>query len=143
MLARTWRIAALSFCAFLLPACDQISERAGFPDPAKVEDEGKAIGGACRHAGRGLEDCYRLNPEAGKSAVYAGWKEMNEYMVKNNMQAVEPTILPEPETPKKKKKSKDAEEGDATSEDGEKKSTAKSKSDTPGEDAEATPTKEH
>ncbi len=40
----------------LLPAwlvgCDQISERAGFPDPSKVEADGKAIGGACRHACR-------------------------------------------------------------------------------------------
>ncbi len=82
----------------LLPAwlvgCDQISERAGFPDPSKVEADGKAIGGACRHAGRGLEDCYRLNKGASKAAVYAGWKEMNEYMVKNNMQTVEPNLSP-------------------------------------------------
>lgn len=83
---------------FLLPAllggCDQISERAGFPDPNKVEADGKAIGGACRHAGRGLEDCYRLNKSASKAAVYAGWKEMNEYMAKNNMQTVEPSVTP-------------------------------------------------
>lgn len=99
------RLALIAACILLLPGCDQISERAGFPDPGKLEAEGKAIGGACRHAGRGLEDCYRLNKEAAKSAVYAGWKEMNEYMVKNNMQAVEPTILPESEKlPKKKKK---------------------------------------
>lgn len=78
----------------LLAGCDQISERAGFPDPAKVEADGKAIGGACRHAGRGLEDCYRLNKGASKSAVFAGWKEMNEYMLKNDMQAVEPSIGP-------------------------------------------------
>lgn len=82
----------------LLPAClagcDQLSERAGFPDPAKQEADGKAIGGACRHAGRGLEDCYRLNKGASKAAIYAGWKEMNEYMAKNNMQTVEPSLSP-------------------------------------------------
>ena len=78
----------------LLAGCDQISERAGFPNPAKMEADGKAIGGACRHAGRGLEDCYRLNKAASKAAIYAGWKEMNEYMAKNNMQEVEPTISP-------------------------------------------------
>ncbi len=83
---------AIILSSMLLTGCDQLSERAGFPDPAKIEAEGKAIGGACRHAGRGLEDCYRLNKEASKSAVYAGWKEMNEYMVKNNMQAVKPSI---------------------------------------------------
>jgi hypothetical protein len=83
-------IALLAAGIMLLQGCDQIYERAGFPDPARIEAEGKAIGGACRHAGRGLEDCYRLNKDASKSAVYAGWKEMNEYMVKNNMQAVDP-----------------------------------------------------
>jgi hypothetical protein len=85
-----WLISVLF--AGMLSGCDQISERAGFPDPVKIEAEGKAIGGACRHAGRGLEDCYRLNKLAQKAAVYAGWKEMNEYMLKNNMQAVTPAI---------------------------------------------------
>ncbi len=88
---------AIIVACMLLAGCDQISERAGFPDPARIEAEGKAIGGACRHAGRGLEDCYRLNKEASKSAVYAGWKEMNEYMVKNNMQAVTPSIPVKPD----------------------------------------------
>lgn len=77
-----------------LTGCDQLSERAGFPNAAKVEAEGKAIGGACRHAGRGLEDCYTLNPTASKSAIYEGWKEMNEYMAKNGMQAIPPQIEP-------------------------------------------------
>jgi hypothetical protein len=97
---------AIIIACMLLAGCDQLSERAGFPDPAKIEAEGKAIGGACRHAGRGLEDCYRLNKEASKSAVYAGWKEMNEYMVKNNMQAVIPSIPAKPDFfPRLKKKS--------------------------------------
>jgi hypothetical protein len=93
----------------LLAGCDQLAERAGLPDPAKIEADGKAIGGACRNAGRGLEDCYRLNKESSKAAVFAGWKEMNEYMLKNNMQTIEPTIPPEFGLPlKKKKKAEDA-----------------------------------
>lgn len=106
-----WPLSVIAACTFLLTGCDQLSERAGFPDPVRLEAEGKAIGGACRHAGRGLEDCYRLNKEASKPAIYAGWKEMNEYMVKNNMQAVTPTIPPEVLEPKKKKR-KTAEESD-------------------------------
>jgi hypothetical protein len=105
--------------ALLLAGCDQMMERAGFPDPVRMEAEGKAIGGACRHAGRGLEDCYRLNPEASKAAVYAGWKEMNEYMAKNNIAAVEPTIPPDalkPAAAKKKSKKADAEEDGAAAE---------------------------
>ncbi|MDO9225349.1 MAG: hypothetical protein Q8M09_18470 [Pseudomonadota bacterium] len=109
----------------LLTGCDQLKERAGIHDPARVEAEGKAIGGACRHAGRGLEDCYQLNPEASIPAIYAGWKEMTEYMAKNNIEAVEPTILPEAlkppaPAPKKKRKKADAEENDAPAPDKEK-----------------------
>ncbi len=118
----------------LLAGCDQISERAGFPDPAKMEADGKAIGGACRHAGRGLEDCYRLNKAASKAAIYAGWKEMNEYMAKNNMQEVEPTISPLAQEAAKMKESsghgeKDAgKEGDKKADKkGEKKSEAPAK----------------
>lgn len=100
----------LFLAVLLLAGCDQLKERAGIPDPVRVEAEGKAIGGACRHAGRGLEDCYRLNPEASKPAIYAGWKEMNEYMAKNNITAVEPTIPPlalmPPEPPAKKQTKK-------------------------------------
>lgn len=112
------RLALFTAGIFLLSGCDQLSERAGFPNPARIEAEGKAIGGACRHAGRGLEDCYRLNKEGSKPAIYAGWKEMNEYMAKNSMQAVEPTIPPEqfslPLLKKKKKKSDDTTDSEAT-----------------------------
>ncbi|MEW5770634.1 MAG: hypothetical protein AB1831_09755 [Pseudomonadota bacterium] len=82
-----------------LLGCDQLKERAGIHDPAKIEAEGKAIGSACRHAGWGIEDCFRLNPEASKPAMFAGWKEMNEYMLKNNMEAVAPTIPPDGQPP--------------------------------------------
>jgi len=79
----------------VLAGCDMLKDRMGVPDRARIEAEGKAIGGACRHAGRGLEDCYRLNPRAGKADIFAGWKEMNEYMIKNNMQAVPPELAAE------------------------------------------------
>ncbi|MFA5081040.1 MAG: hypothetical protein WC474_00670 [Hydrogenophilaceae bacterium] len=84
---------AIAIAAALLPmlaGCDQLKERMGLPDPAKQEAEGKAVGSGCRHAGRGLEDCYKLNPYSEKSAIFAGWKEMNEYMLKNSMQSVPP-----------------------------------------------------
>ncbi len=75
-------------CLFFpaLVGCDRLAERAGMPDPAKIEAEGKALGAGCRDAGRGLENCFELHDRASKSAIYAGWKEMNEYMLKNNMQ---------------------------------------------------------
>lgn len=85
---------------FLLPwlaGCDVLQDRLGIPNKLRIEAEGKAIGSACRNAGRGLEDCYRLYPDASKSAVFEGWKEMNEYMLKNKMETIEPQIpIPPP-----------------------------------------------
>jgi len=57
---------------------------------ARKEAEGKAIGGACRHAGRAIEDCFALNKRAEKAALFAGWREMNDYMRENKIDAVPP-----------------------------------------------------
>lgn len=79
-----------------LAACDQL----GIEDPAKLaaakEADGKAVGSACRHALRAIEDCYTLNPKAHKAAVFAGWREMDEYMRENKLDGVAPVI---PRTP--------------------------------------------
>jgi outer membrane PBP1 activator LpoA protein len=61
---------------------------------ARKEAEGKAVGGACRHAGRAIEDCYVLNKRADKAAVFAGWREMNDYMRDNKVEAVAPQVSP-------------------------------------------------
>ena len=60
-----------------------------------AEADGKAIGSACRHAMRAIEDCYVLNPKAQKAAVYAGWREMDEYMRENKLEGVAP-VVPRP-----------------------------------------------
>lgn len=75
-------------------------ERLGIPDftksSANAEADGKAIGSACRHAGRAIEDCYNLNPGAQRAAVFAGWREMNDYMAEKNIAEVEPKVPPPP-----------------------------------------------
>lgn len=84
----------------LASGCDQL----GIETPAVVkanrEADAKATGGACRHAGRAIEDCYTLNKKSDKAAMYAGWREMNEYMRENKLDPVAPVIKPEPEPPK-------------------------------------------
>lgn len=76
------RPALLAICAFgaLLAGCNEIPGLG--PDPRTVakESEARAIGGACRHAMRGLEDCYALNPKSPKGLVFEGWKDMDSYM---------------------------------------------------------------
>ena len=88
----------------LLAGCDKISAIPGLgPDPriAQREEEAKAIGGACRHALRGLEDCYTLNPKASKAAVFAGWKEMDAYMRENKLEGA-PSVIDRNDKPEKK-----------------------------------------
>lgn len=62
------------------------------PDPriAQREADGKAIGAACRHALRGIEDCYGLNEKAAKTSIFEGWKEMDQYMRENKVEGVAP-----------------------------------------------------
>ena len=74
-----------------------------WPDPriAQREEESKAIGGACRHALRGLEDCYTLNPKASKASVFAGCKEMDAYMRENKLEGA-PSVIERNEKPEKK-----------------------------------------
>lgn len=76
----------------LLAACDQLGIESAEKIAARKEAEGKALGGACRHAGRAIEDCYALNPKADKAAVFAGWREMNDYMRENKIEEVVPQI---------------------------------------------------
>ena len=75
------------FTALLLSACDLLGLG---PDPriAQREADAKAIGGACRHGLRSIEDCYSLNKGVTKSAIFAGWREMDEYMRENKIEGV-------------------------------------------------------
>ncbi|WP_417067399.1 hypothetical protein [Niveibacterium terrae] len=97
-------------CLAALAGCEQL----GIPDPKHAAAEGQAIGAACRQAGRALEDCYQLNPSAPKSAVFSGWREMNDYMTVHKIADVKP-LLP-PQLPKSLKgKIQDSGDGEADS----------------------------
>jgi hypothetical protein len=105
-------IFSLLFPAILvLTGCDQVNQQLGLEDPAKKEArqeaEGKAIGSACRHSGRAIEDCYAIYTWVPKAAVFAGWQEMDAYMRDNNIETVAPQ-LPPPENPANARKKKKA-----------------------------------
>lgn len=93
-----------------LAGCDMIQQKMGLEDPAakeaRAEAEGRAVGGACRHSGRAIEDCYAIYTGSPKSAVFAGWRDMDAYMRDNKIETIEP-ILPPPQPPEKKKKTKE------------------------------------
>lgn len=88
----------LLVCVPLLTGCEMLYDLLEIPNPRKeaetAESEGRAIGSACRHAGRSLEDCYILNAKADKAAVFNGWREMNDYMIQNSMEVVPSRLTP-------------------------------------------------
>lgn len=83
--------------ALLLAACD-IPGLGPDPRIAQREAEGRAIGGGCRYALRGIEECYQLNPKALKTMVFEGWKEMDQYMRENKLEGQPPTAEKEEAT---------------------------------------------
>jgi hypothetical protein len=87
------RLSAALLCAvFGATGCNLFGGESAESIAARREADGKAVGGACRHAGRAIEDCYTLNRRTDKAAVYAGWREMNDYMRENKLEPVAPSL---------------------------------------------------
>ena len=87
----------LATAALLLAGCDQLGIESATVATARREAEGKAVGAGCRHAARSVEQCYGTNKRADKAAVFAGWREMNDYMRENKIEAM--PAPPEPVKP--------------------------------------------
>ncbi len=118
--------APLLLCALLLSGCDQLGIESTAAVTARKEADGKATGGACRHAGRAIEDCYTLNKKADKASMFAGWREMSEYMRENKLEPVLPVIPVEPPKPPRGAASA-PDDGDAVDEPADAKPAAKKK----------------
>jgi hypothetical protein len=88
MIART----LLLSMTLLLGGCDLIDQLMADPKAIQKEADAKAIGSACRHGLRSIEDCYTLNDKASKSAIFNGWKEMDQYMRENKIEGVESKV---------------------------------------------------
>ena len=68
------RLASALLLLAMLAGCEMLGVESADKVAALKEGEGKAVGSACRHANRAIEDCYALNPKAQKAAVFAGWR---------------------------------------------------------------------
>ena len=63
-------LAALVVAAVpLVAGCDMLGIESGEKIAAAREADGKAIGSACRHAGRAIEDCFAIYKKADRAAV--------------------------------------------------------------------------
>ena len=80
---------AILLVALSLSGCDQVAQRLGLEDPgakeARLENDAKAVGSACRHSGRAIEDCYSIYSWLPRAGIFTGWKEMDEYMRENSI----------------------------------------------------------
>lgn len=84
------RLLPILAMTLLLAGCDMLGLGVD-PRIAQREADGNAIGGGCRHALRGIEDCYRLNERAPKTAIFEGWKQMDQYMRENKIEGTPST----------------------------------------------------
>jgi hypothetical protein len=87
---RKLKILMVAGAATMLSSCD-LSQIPGLTGKLSMEDS-KAVGAACRHSGRALEDCFTLNPSSHQSGVFEGWRDMNDYMLANEIEVVKPEI---------------------------------------------------
>lgn len=76
----------------LLSGCD-LQALLADPKIAQREADAKAVGGACRHGLRSIEDCYSLNERASRAAIFSGWKDMDQYMRDNKIEGIVPQGL--------------------------------------------------
>lgn len=83
---------AIAAAVPLLAGCEMLGIESAEKVAAQREAESRAIGAACRHAARAIEDCFALNKRADKAAIFAGWREMNDYMRENKIEPVAPTL---------------------------------------------------
>ena len=76
--------------ALLLAGCD-IPGMGPDPRIAQREADAKAIGSACRHGLRSIEDCFTLYEAASKADIFTGWKDMDQYMRENKIEGIRAT----------------------------------------------------
>ncbi len=87
-LRRHVRLSLALLAGLWLAGCDQLGIESATAIAAKREADGKAVGAGCRHAARSIEQCYLANKRADRAAVFAGWREMEDYMRENKIEAV-------------------------------------------------------
>ena len=78
--------------SLVLAGCDMLGIESAEKVAAARDADGKAIGGACRHAGRAIEDCFAIYRKADRAAIFAGWRDMNDYMRENKIEPVAPQL---------------------------------------------------
>jgi len=82
---RRWGLLAILSSLLLLSGCEML----GLETPGMVAQrqaaEARAVGAACRHAVRSIEDCFATNPRMSRAEIFEGWREMDQHMRDNDI----------------------------------------------------------
>ena len=86
---------------------------------AATEGLANSGGVGSRIAARAIEDCYAIYYWLPKASIFAGWREMNDYMLANKLEVVQPRYEP-PGSPQEMRRRRQArDDGGATGSAGE------------------------
>jgi len=79
-----WWLLALP-ALFALSGCDMLGLETPGMAVQRQAQEAHAVGAACRHAVRSIEDCFTANPRMSRAAIFEGWREMDQHMRDNEI----------------------------------------------------------
>lgn len=113
----------------ILSGCDYLGIESQKAIEDRKNEQAKAIGAACRHSARALEDCFLMHPKVSKAGIFSGWKEMDQYMRDNNIQPVKAEIPVEAPDQAENKKEDKVEQSEDKKDDTKKKDTPENKPD--------------
>jgi len=80
-----WRWLALLPALLLLSGCEMLGLETPGMATQRQAAEARAVGAACRHAVRSIEDCFAANPRMSRAEIFEGWREMDQHMRDNDI----------------------------------------------------------
>jgi len=94
-----WRWLALLPAFFLLSGCEMLGLETPGMATQRQAAEARAVGAACRHAVRSIEDCFASNPRMSRAGIFEGWREMDQHMRDNEIPGMPQQPAPPPANP--------------------------------------------
>ena len=82
---RRWGWLAALSSLLLLSGCEMLGLETPGMATQRQAAEARAVGAACRHAVRSIEDCFASNPRMSRAEIFEGWREMDQHMRDNDI----------------------------------------------------------
>jgi len=96
---RRWGLLAILSSLLLLSGCEMLGLETPGMAAQRQAAEARAVGAACRHAVRSIEDCFATNPRMSRAEIFEGWREMDQHMRDNDIPGMPQQPAPKPANP--------------------------------------------